>query len=247
MKSTLLFVAGAITMMGAVAMASEGTHWTYSGATGPEHWGDIAAEFEMCRKGLNQSPVDLTGMIEAEMQPISFNYKPVAPTVENNGHSIKAGFDNGSTITVGGHTYKLLQVHFHTPSENNINGQSFPMEAHFVHADEAGKLAVIGLMYQDGTVNSSLAPIWENMPAAAGAKVQPAGASLDAAAMLPANRDYYRFNGSLTTPPCSEGVLWLVMKAPVTVSAEQVGKFHALFQHDTNRPIQPLNARAVLQ
>ena len=234
-------------MLYTVAFAGEGPHWSYSGHEGPEHWGDLAPEFEMCRKGVNQSPVDLRGMIEAQLAPLQIHYRPTPVEAVNNGHTIKANSNNNSTITLNDHTYKLIQVHFHTPSENHINGISFPMEAHFVHADQAGNLAVIGLMYKEGPANASLAPIWDNMPTAVGDTVKPAGKNLDTDAMLPANRDYYRYNGSLTTPPCSEGVLWLVMKEPVSASREQIEKFHSIFQHDTNRPVQPLNARSVLQ
>ena len=247
MKKKLFLLAGTAILLYSTAMAGEGGHWTYNGNEGPEHWGDLAPDFVMCKKGMNQSPVDLTGMIKADLSTLQVSYQPTALDVVNNGHTIKADSSSASTITLNNHTYKLIQVHFHTPSENHINGQSFPMEAHFVHADDTGNLAVIGLMYKEGEANNSLAPIWNNMPAAAGNTEKPSGMTLDTNAMLPVNRDYYRFNGSLTTPPCSEGVLWLVLKEPVSASKEQIEKFHATFHHDTNRPVQPLNARLVLE
>ncbi len=247
MKKTVLILAGAAILAAGTAMASQAAHWTYSGHSGPEHWGDLSPQFEMCKKGVNQSPVDLAGMVEAELSPLQVAYQPTPLDVINNGHTIKAITTNNSTITLEGHTYKLLQVHFHTPSENHINGKSFPMEAHFVHADEAGNLAVVALMYTEGQANPSLLPIWDKMPAKTGMTVKSADTTLDTDAMLPANRDYYRFNGSLTTPPCSEGVVWLMMKEAAVASKEQVAKFHATFGQDTNRPVQPLNARVVLQ
>jgi carbonic anhydrase len=247
MKNKLLLLGGAAILLYSTAMAGEHAHWTYGGNEGPEHWGDLSPEFKMCNKGMNQSPVDLTGMIKAQLSPLQVNYQPTTLDVVNNGHTIKADSSSGSTITLNNHSYKFIQVHFHTPSENHINGQSFPMEAHFVHADETGNLAVIGLMYKEGEANTSLAPIWDNMPAAVGNPEKPSGVTLDTNAMLPVNRDYYRFNGSLTTPPCSEGVLWLVLKEPVSASKEQIEKFHDTFHHDTNRPVQPLNARVVLE
>jgi carbonic anhydrase len=247
MKEKILSFVGAAVMLCSTAIAGEGGHWSYSGSEGPEHWGDLAPEFVMCKKGMNQSPVDLSGMIKAELSPLQVSYKPTVLDVVNNGHTIKADSSSTSTITLNNHTFKLIQVHFHTPSENHIKGQSFPMEAHFVHADEAGNLAVIGLMYTEGEANTSLTPIWDNMPVAVGSVEKPSGVTLDTNTILPVKRDYYRFNGSLTTPPCSEGVLWLVLKESVSASKEQIEKFHATFHHDTNRPVQPLNARIVLE
>jgi len=242
----LLIVAGAFALVAGTAFASGGAHWSYEGHEGPENWGTLSPEYEMCGKGMNQSPIDLTGMIEAELAPIAIDYKESALDVVNNGHTIKASYDAGSTITVNGHTFKLLQVHWHTPSENHIEGKSFPMEAHFVHSDDAGNLAVISVMYEEGAENAAIAPVWDNMPAMSG-NTSKGAAKISAMNMLPESKDYYRFNGSLTTPPCSEGVLWMVMKAPVTASVAQIEKFHGTFHHDTNRPVQPVNARPVLK
>ena len=243
----LFVVAGAFALVAGTAFASGGgAHWGYEGHAGPENWGSLSPEYEMCGKGMNQSPIDLTGMIEAELAPIAIDYKESALDVVNNGHTIKASYDAGSTITVNGHTFKLLQVHWHTPSENHIEGKSFPMEAHFVHSDDAGNLAVISVMYEEGAENAAIAPVWDNMPAMSG-NTSKGAAKISAMNMLPESKDYYRFNGSLTTPPCSEGVLWMVMKAPVTASAAQIEKFHGTFHHDTNRPVQPVNARPVLK
>jgi carbonic anhydrase len=231
-----------------IAYASGGNaHWGYSGAEGPENWGHLSPEFETCGTGKNQSPINITSIIEAELQPISFSYTSSPLDVVNNGHTIKASFAPGSSITVDGHAYELLQVHWHTPSENHIKDQSFPMEAHLVHADKDGNLAVIGVMYTTGQENNSITNVWNNMPAKTGEVSKNASVTVSPMDMLPANKDYYRFNGSLTTPPCSEGVRWMVMKDAVEASSEQVEKFHSSFHGDTNRPVQPINARPVLQ
>lgn len=231
-----------------IACANDGnTHWGYSGEGSPENWGHLSPEFEICGKGKNQSPINISSLIEAELQPITISYTSGTLDVINNGHSIMESFAPGSSITVDGHAYELKQVHWHTPSENHINDQSFPMEAHLVHKDKDGNLAVIGIMYTKGQENSSIANIWSNLPAKKDEVSKNDKITVKPEDMLPANRDYYLFNGSLTTPPCSEGVRWLVMKNPVEASAEQVEKFHSLFQVDTNRPLQPVNARPVLQ
>lgn len=239
---------GSIFLSVGIACASGGnTHWGYSGEGGPENWGHLSPEFEVCGKGKNQSPIDISSMIESELPPISFSYKSGSLDVINNGHSIMESFAPGNSITLDDHTYELKQIHWHTPSENHVNGQAFPMEAHLVHADKQGNLAVIGIMYTDGRENSSIANIWNNMPAKIDAVNKDDSITVNPEDMLPPNRDYYLFNGSLTTPPCSEGVRWMVMKNPIEASAEQIKQFHSIFQVDTNRPVQPIYARPVLQ
>ncbi len=228
------------------AFASGKAQWKYSGHEGPEHWGELAPEFAACAKGVNQSPIDLKGAIEANLPPIKFNYATQASEILNNGHTIQANFAPGSTIKVDGILFELKQVHFHAPSENLINGKSYPLEGHLVHANKDGHLAVVAVMYNEGKANAGLAGLWKQMPAEAGGPVALAS-SVNANGLLPAKRDYYRFNGSLTTPPCSEGVRWLVMKQPVTASREQIEQFSRVMHHPNNRPLQPVNARPVLQ
>lgn len=164
----------------------------------------------------------------------------------NNGHTIQVNQGSGSYISLDGKDYVLKQYHFHTPSENRIRGEEFPLEAHLVHADADGNLAVIAVMFRQGKPNQALAASWAAMPEQAGGTATLA-TKVSPDALLPKNRDYYRFNGSLTTPPCSEGVKWLVMKTPVTVSAEQIDKFAKVMGHPNNRPVQPVNARLILQ
>lgn len=223
-----------------------GAHWGYEGKEGPERWGKLDPEFSTCADGRNQSPIDLTAMVEGELPDIDIRYQPGGEAVVNNGHTVQVNYAPGSTILVDGHRFELKQFHFHSPSENTIDGRSFPLEAHFVHADAEGNLAVIAVLFQEGKENTALKSAWRKMPSHAGEPV-PLAQQMDAAALLPEDRDYYRFNGSLTTPPCSEGVWWLVMKSRVSASKAQIAKFSQAMGHPNNRPVQPLNARMIVQ
>jgi carbonic anhydrase len=225
---------------------ASGAHWGYTGHESPGHWGELSPEYQLCATGKNQAPIDLHAMIDADLKPLVITYKPGGDEVVNNGHAIQVNYQPGSTLDVNGHVFELKQFHFHSPSENIIEGESFAMEMHLVHLDDAGNIAVIGVMFSEGDENGELAKAWSVMPKQADRKAAPP-ATLDAAALLPENRDYYRFNGSLTTPPCTEGVTWILMKEPVTVSAEQVEAFTHVMHHPNNRPVQPVNARPVLK
>lgn len=246
MNTRIALILAASLLASPVAFASGKTHWEYSGHEGPEHWGELAPEFTACATGVNQSPINLTGFIEANLPPIKFGYATQASEILNNGHTIQANFAPGSSIMVDGVAFELKQVHFHNPSENLINGKSFPLEGHLVHADKDGHLAVVAVMFNEGKANAGIAALWKQMPTEAGSPVTLA-ASVNGKDLLPAKRDYYRFNGSLTTPPCSEGVRWLVMKKPVTASKEQIEQFGHVMHHPNNRPVQAVNARPVLQ
>lgn len=245
MRKGVLFSAIMSACIGTMAVAGEQIHWTYSGNGGPEHWGELDPKFVLCATGKNQSPVNLTGFVEADLAPIEFSYSPGGNEILNNGHTIQINYQQGSTIAVGGHAFELKQFHFHAPSENEIEGKSFPMEAHFVHADQDGNLAVVAVMLEEGAANAELEKAWQQMPAEGGKhSLTPV---VLASALLPESKDYYRFDGSLTTPPCSEGVWWLVMKAPVAVSKAQIEEFAHAMHHPNNRPIQPIFARAILK
>lgn len=226
-----------------LTLAGHGPHWDYSGAEGPEHWGELDPHFTLCQNGKNQSPVDLTSTVDTKLPPITFHYQADEADEVNNGHTVQINEKPGSWITLDGQDYELKQFHFHTPSENHIDGQAFAMEAHLVHADQDGHLAVIAVMFQEGAEDAALKAAWAAMPAQPEQEVHVTKVSPDA--LLPTNRDYYRFTGSLTTPPCTEGVTWLVMKQPVTASAGQIQQFAQIMGHPNNRPIQPLNARVV--
>ena len=233
----LLLVSGSVS-------ASGGAHWGYSGGHGPDHWAQLTPENSACA-GKNQSPVDLTGFVEADLQPIVFHYQNGGHSILNNGHTVQVNYAKGSNIVVDGQTFNLLQFHFHAPSENHIEGKSFPLEAHLVHADKAGNLAVVAVMFEAGAANATLAQAWQHMPQQAGDEHTLSALHVDG--ILPEKRAHYRFNGSLTTPPCSEGVRWLVMKASVSASAAQIKTLVDVLHHANNRPLQAQNARVILQ
>jgi carbonic anhydrase len=245
MKKIMSAVTVTLTLMAGSALASGG-HWGYTGEGAPEHWGSLNPAYALCAAGANQSPINLTDLIETELEPISFNYTGLVTEIGHNGHAIQADYTAGSTMTVHGKIFSLEQFHFHTPSENLINGEQFPMEVHFVHADTDGNTAVIAVMYNLGEENAELKKIWRQMPTEAGKKAGMAS-QVRAGQLMPENKEYYRFNGSLTTPPCTEGVLWMVMKNPVPVSEAQVKQLAKALKHPNNRPVQPINARSVLQ
>lgn len=237
----LIVLLSALVMAGSVSAES----WGYSGAVGPEHWAQLSEDNFACT-GRNQSPINLTGFIEAPLSPIVFDYQAGGKEIINNGHTVQINYQPGSTIRLGNHSFNLLQFHFHAPSENHINGQSYALEAHFVHADAAGNLAVVAVMFSQGAKNQELQKAWLKLPKNKGDKHVFSGL-LSATNLLPQTNDHYRFNGSLTTPPCSEGVVWLVMKQEVAVSSAQIAAFTAVLAEPNNRPIQALNARVVLQ
>ncbi|HHL35460.1 MAG TPA: carbonic anhydrase family protein [Desulfobulbaceae bacterium] len=245
MKKACWSMAVAFVLVAGSSMAAD-VHWSYTGEVAPAHWSELDPAYEMCAKGMNQSPINLTGFVEADLAPITFHYTGLATEVVNNGHTIQANYTAGSTIEVAGKIFQLKQFHFHSPSENTINGESFPLEAHFVHVAEDGSLAVVGVLFQIGEENEALARLWKQMPRKAGEKTAMAS-QVRAQDLMPEDRDYYRYNGSLTTPPCTEGVLWLVMKQPLTISKAQVDEFIHVMHHYNNRPVQPVHARPVLQ
>lgn len=246
MKFKVVTIAVSSLLASNLAFAASEVHWGYSGAEGPENWGNLSPDFAVCSTGKNQSPVNLTGMIEGELPDIKIQYKAGGNEIVNNGHTIKINYSEGSSIAVDSRSFELKQFHFHSPSENTIEGKSFPLEAHFVHADEAGNLAVIAVMYKEGKQNNELGKVWQYIPENMGEK-QVLKKVTDANLLLPKDHSYYRFNGSLTTPPCTEGVSWFVMKSIETVSIDQISEFVHVMHHENNRPVQHLNARLVIE
>jgi len=222
-------------------------HWGYTGDGGPEHWGDLSREFSACKEGQSQSPINIVDAQDIPLPEISFSYQAVPFHLVNNGHTIMADYAPGSQITIDGKTYKLLQFHFHTPSENAVDDQLYPMEAHLVHADENGQLAVVGVMFRRGNANPFISSLVQFMPVLANSDVRVTTTSINAMDILPTTRDYYSWDGSLTTPPCTEGVKWMLLKEPVEVSQEQVDKLNAIMHGPNNRPLQPLYERTVFQ
>ena len=232
---------------GGFAQAEGGSpHWGYTGHAAPGHWGELDASYAACANGKNQSPINLTNFVEADLPALGFHYETQSTEILNNGHTVQVTFTPGSTLVVDGHPFELKQVHFHTPSENVIDGEPCGLEAHFVHTDAEGNLAVVAVMFDEGTENEVLAKLWAEMPEKAGDK-HPLTDKIGGEALMPASRDYYRYAGSLTTPPCTEGVIWLVLKEELTVSKDQIARFADVMQHPNNRPVQPTNARVVMQ
>jgi len=227
-----------------------GTHWGYTGHEGPDNWGDLSPKYEMCKVGKSQSPINISKDVTVTtdgLKPIKFHYVTSASEIINNGHTVQVNVKDGSYIIIDGKTFDLKQFHFHTPSENQINSKNFPLEAHFVHAAKDGSLAVISLMYEQGVENKVIKKLWSRMPHEAG---KSNSCKIEAAmftTMIPKNHEYYRFNGSLTTPPCSEGVRWMVLKNYSHISKAQVDEFLHLLHHENNRPVQPINARKVMK
>ena len=246
MKTAIFSALATAALLTACASPSSNhASWGYTGAGAPENWATLSSDYSTCN-GKNQSPINLTGFLKAEMQPLAPQYSAGGNEILNNGHTIQVNFAPGSKIVVDGTEFELKQFHLHAPSENQINGKSFPLENHLVHADKSGNLTVLAIMYEEGAENAALAQFWNQSPAKAGDKAALTSA-VNAASLLPAKLDYYRFNGSLTTPPCSEGVRWLVLKQPVTASKAQIAAFTSLMGGHNNRPVQPVNARPVLQ
>lgn len=227
---------------------ADDVHWTYQGVGNPEQWGKLKPDFALCEIGKNQTPINLVEneMIEAELSAIEFAYKNSAATVVNNGHTIQINYPQGSSIKIEGKTFNLVQFHFHTPSENQINGKSFPLEVHLVHKNDKGELAVIGVMFDVGNAHELLDSIWKKVSSKENEEVK-LDQEINPMNLLPEEKNYFRFNGSLTTPPCSEGVRWFVMKKPLTASLEQIHQFKGWMKHDNARPLQPVNARPVLK
>lgn len=239
-------LASALTvMLTAAAFGNEHPEWSYEGTTGPANWGKLTPDNLMCEKGRNQAPINIEGALDTAAQPLQPSYAARGKEIVNNGHTVQVDFESGNTLVVDNVTFSLKQMHFHAPSENQIAGQSFPMEAHFVHADAAGNLLVVALMFKEGEAHSALAKIWTALPAKSG-PARPLANAVTPMAFMPKSMAYYRFSGSLTTPPCSEGVRWLVLKTPASVSKAQVDAFEHIIGHHNNRPVQPLNGRVII-
>ena len=230
---------------GALASGGQRTTWSYEGANGPSQWGSLTPEYRVCDLGLQQSPIDLAAAVPARTGSIYLHWPSLAVEIANNGHTIQASCQAGGHVTLDGHRFDLIQFHFHHPSEHLVDGMTHAMEVHFVHSDGEGHLAVLGVFLTAGRENAALAPIWQVMPRTAG-EVAPQPITMMPADLLPASRDAFRYYGSLTTPPCSERVDWVVFAEPVSLSSEQIGQFAALFPNNA-RPVQPLNRRFLLR
>jgi carbonic anhydrase len=220
--------------------------FSYEGADGPSHWGDLSPDYSVCKTGREQSPVDIRNATKAPLPPIRFDYKSVPLRLINNGHTVQVNYAAGSSISVGGERYELKQFHFHRPGEERIDGRAFDMVIHLVHTNQRGEVAVVAVLLEKGAANAALQKIWAEMPKTPGQEHQVHGVLVSASDFLPSDPSYYTYKGSLTTPPCTESVAWFILKTPITVSAGQIQAFSAIFPPNA-RPMQSLGARIITQ
>ena len=245
MKLKVFIITGLLLCAYVTSQAGESASapWGYKGALGPEYWGTLSKGYRHCSKGKNQSPINISWAAELELDKIEFHYNSTPVFLINNGHTIQLNHASGSYIVIAGDRFDLLQLHFHTLSEHQVKGRHYPMEMHLVHQDRNKRLAVIGVFFKAGRQNKSLKKLWEKLPTRKGASVS-GDAVLNVTSLLPDQRSYFHYMGSLTTPPCSEGVRWLVLKNPVQVSKKQLNAFKKLFPANY-RPVMPLNSRNI--
>ena len=216
--------------------------WGYEAENGPDVWARLSPEYRLCSAGIHQSPIDIVNPTPAELPLITFNYQPTSLNIRNTGNTIEVVYTEGSWLEVDGTKYHLLQFHFHAPSEHTVTGNLYDMEMHLVHKSEDGMLAVIGVFIKSGSVNTAFNTFWQHLPALSGESTQVDGVVLNAFDLLPHTKHTYRYNGSLTTPPCSEDVKWFVLTTPIEMSRSQIAAFKAILSGN-NRPVQPLNGR----
>jgi carbonic anhydrase len=218
-------------------------HWSYEGEGAPANWGKLRSDYAACATGQRQSPIDIRDGIKVGLETIRFEYKPTQFRIIDNGHTLQVSVGEGLALNVMGKRYELLQFHFHRPSEEKVNGRAYDMVVHLVHRNDEGQLAVIAVLLEKGGEHPLIQTLWNNMPLEKNMEVSPAE-PIDLMQLLPEMRSYWTYMGSLTTPPCSEGVLWMVMKQPLQVSSEQVSIFSRLYRNNA-RPVQPANGRLI--
>lgn len=245
MRLSLLITITSVLVCLAGCSNKSDSHWGYQGDEGPQNWGELHENYAQCALGKNQSPVNIEKIVPARLAPIKLDYLLPAYEILNNGHALQLAFLDGNSFTLEGEQFDLKQIHFHTPSENTVKGEHFPLEAHFVHANKEGRLAVIGVFFKEGRANPALKLLTHKLPMQKGEKEKVSG-TIYPRNMMPHCLSYYRVSGSLTTPPCSEGVIWLMLKQPIFASKEQIKQLNKAIGHDNNRPVQPLNSRLIV-
>ncbi|WP_338139937.1 carbonic anhydrase [Roseateles saccharophilus] len=226
--------------------AAHAPHWGYAGDVGPDHWAELAPENRLCAVGTRQSPIDIRDGLAVDLEPIAFDYRASGFSVLDNGHTVQVNVAPGNGLTVMGRRFELVQFHFHRPGEERINGHQFDMVVHLVHRDEQGRLAVVAVPLERGADDRPqpvVQAVWANLPLEKGEALA-AQSQIDLNQLLPADRGYYIYMGSLTTPPCSEGVLWMVMRRPVPLTAQQIGIFARLYPMNA-RPLQAGSGRII--
>ncbi|WP_440959140.1 carbonic anhydrase [Oceanicaulis sp. LC35] len=245
MRKSLLgsaMAASAVLALGGAAIALDHhghSSWSYDGEGGPEHWGMLSAEYASCSSGHEQSPIDLHAVSDHEDSVPELHWDDGDASVTDNGHTIKVDLEDAGSLHLGDREYELVQFHFHAGSEHTVDGHQYPLEVHFVHVSEDGHLAVVGVFFEEGEANPALDEIWAAIPHEGEHHEVD---DVDPSAFLPADHSAWRYAGSLTTPPCSEGVAWTVMQTPISASAEQIAAFASHYDHNY-RPVQPLHAR----
>jgi carbonic anhydrase len=222
------------------------TPWSYEGAKGAEHWGDLDPDYAACRDGKEQSPIDIRSAEKADLPAIRFEYKSGPLNIINNGYTaVRVDYvHSGDFLIVGDKRYELKQFHFHRPSEEYIHGRPYDMVLHLMHADIDGKVAGVAVLLKAGSANATIQQLWKFMPKTAGKLEEVPGVEVNPTGLLPHNTGYYMYQGSQTAPPCTEGVTWFVLKTPMEISTEQINAFAKLYPHDV-RPVQPFNGRVV--
>ena len=225
-------------------MTANAITWGYSGPGAPEHWGSLSEEYRACSLGVEQSPIDIAGYSPGDGAPLAFRYSGAATAARNNGHTVYLDYGPGNVLDIDGQPYELLGIHYHSPGEHQLDGESFAAELHLVHQDGDGNLAVIGLLFRSGAPGTLIQSLLDAAPGIEQSVELPDGPA--AADYVPDRMDYYGYAGSLTTPPCTEGVRWFVMQSVGTVSQQQVERLQELTHGPNNRPVQPIGSRSIL-
>jgi carbonic anhydrase len=244
----LLAIAAVAGVTGAVglAVAADPSRWSYSGATGPAKWAKLDKGFAACGQGKTQSPIDIPDAEarKGDLPPLLFDYRPSPLRIVDNGHTIQVNYAPGSTVSVGGTRYELVEFHFHKPGEEKISGKGHDMEAQLVHRSKDGKIAVVAVLLDEGKESALIKTLWANLPQTKDKENVVDAVKINALELIPRDKGYYAFAGSLTTPPCSEDVKWFVLKTPMQVSADEVARFAKSYPMNA-RPVQELNARDI--
>lgn len=242
----VMYCAVLLTIRSVAQEHNSGAHWDYGSIAGPSHWGELSPEFRACTTGHRQSPIDIRNTERRELPHIVFDYKPSRLRIVDNGHTVMINYAPGSYVVVGDQRYQLKQFHFHRPSEEKINGKAFDMSAHLVHVNSEGKLAVVAILLEAGEDNGLIRELWKDLPKEKAKEEVLDRVQIDLSQILPQDRSYYTFAGSLTTPPCSEDVTWIVLKHPTSISSAEIEQFSHLYRNDA-RPTQPRYDRAIFE
>lgn len=237
-SATILFIG----LVASTSAFSKSQVWSYAGPTGPDHWAELSPDYGVCGSGRMQSPINIEAASIADLPALETHYLTGPATISHKGHTLEVRSDTEGRVILGADTYNFVQMHFHAPSEEQIKGRDYPLVAHLVHRNQKGELAVIAILFKEGAENPALVPVFAAIPARKGEALALGG--LNIAHLFPAQRDYYAYMGSLTVPPCTEGVRWQVLKTPVELSKAQLKTYQLLFPTNA-RPVQPTNARTV--